>query len=167
MIYFFIILLLIFIPFPIKILFHYEVPYHKSFIKIYIIKFYICKKNTTRKSHYKKNNINFYNLIFKLNKSKFKPLLYLNQNTDFCFYDACTTSLFYGVISLLHPFIFALLNYIFYIKKYSNKLNPLFINKFYINLNYTGIFFISIAQIIHILLMVNSCKYTNHQPNTL
>ncbi len=162
----FILFVIIFIPVPIKILFHYKSPNNSFSLSIYIFKFNLTKKINTiskYKQEHNKPNYDMTLLLSKLINSRFKPSFYSYSTLSFCLDDSCLTSVSYGFFSNLLPILFLLLKSIFKVKKFSNTLKPVFINKFFINFKYSGIIFISIVQIINIIFIVKNCRNINYK----
>lgn len=170
---FLVILLVIFIPIPIKFNIYYSgINYY---IKLYGITIISPKKVKKRKKLFIKNkqkitnkkfnflkfskdidfkSLEYRALISKLYHSKFKPILKMNLFIDYSLNDAARTAIFYGVLCQTPPIIYILLNIIFKLSKYNFKINPIFEDKFFLKIETSSIFFISFANIIYIIIIL-------------
>lgn len=169
-----IVLLISFIPIPIKI----TIIYNNKDLKINIYNFKInLDKNKTqqniikaKKKKDKKNKrnfkISFSKLIYKLDNSVLKPHLRFKLNLNYGLEDAANTAILYGVLNSFIPFIIRILEIIFKIKKYNFFIKPNLKNpEFNIELN--CIFFISMANIINILFLIIKCKQCKNHFNNI
>lgn len=153
-----IIIMIIFMPIPIKCNIHYsEDNYYiklYGFINIspqkYIFKkkSYSDKKNKDSSNFYKKLNLqilmkNLYNL-----KSFLKPILRINASLNYSLNDAAKTAIFYGLFNAIPPLIYILLTIPFNIKKFILNINPVFEDKFLLKFEISSIIFLSFANII-------------------
>lgn len=154
MLYVFIILLLIFFPIPIKIIFTY---FEKTVtLKIFNIKIDILKliknKNINKSSKkFTKKNINYMNLLSIYTNGKFKPLINIKIFITYGFNDAAYTGIIYGLLNAIFALQYQLISQIFTIKKYDFKLNPNF-KKNIFDFNLNCIIFISLANVIYIVI---------------
>lgn len=170
---FLIILLIFFIPIPIKINIYYSsINYY---IKLYGFTVISRKKfenkrklihktkssienitNTFKRFHNKINfkSLDYRDLISKLHNSKFKPLLKLNLIFDYSLNDAARTAIFYGVLCQIPPLIYLLLNIPFNIRKFNINVNPIFEDKFSLKIETSSIFFLSIANAMYIIIIL-------------
>ena len=177
---FFIILLIFFVPIPIKINIHYSsINYY---IKLYGFTIISQKKSENKKklapkvkpktenqpNAFKKfyKNINFKSLeyrvlISKLYNSKFKPLLKIDLLFNYSLNDAARTAIFYGVLYQTPPLIYSLINIPFKTFKFNFKINPIFEDKFLLKIETSSIIFISFANIIYIIIIL--FKYIKKQ----
>lgn len=158
-------LILIFVPLPIKITFLYtETNYY---IKIYNHNLLSkskpkkIKKQTIRKKKNKKSYIKTSlksippNILLNfLDKNLYKPKIKIKGKIDYSLNDAALTAISYGIISSILPFIYKVITIIFNPKKINLPINPLFKNKFLVNIDINSIIFLSIAQIIYILFIL-------------
>jgi hypothetical protein len=158
-----IIFLIIFIPIPLKTSICYS--NQNYYIKIYNFK--ILRKNkasNNKKVQNKSKEGNFKRILkdrklvkailINLNKSKFKPYLSLKGKFCYSLKEHPITAVAYGLISAILPFIYKGLSIPFKIIKFKIPVCPDFKEVFFIKLNLTGILFISIGQIIYILLVI-------------
>ena len=164
------ILLILFIPIPIKINIYYSrVNYY---VKLYGFTIISRRKIENRKKTIKKDKsalkdkandfykkINFKSLeyktlILKLYSSKFKPLLKIDLFLDYSLNDAARTAIFYGVLCQTPPLIYFLLNILFNLRKFNLKINPVFEDKFFLKIETSSIFFLSFANIIYIIIIL-------------
>ncbi|WP_160691515.1 DUF2953 domain-containing protein [Clostridium sp. C2-6-12] len=177
---FLVILLIIFIPIPIKFNIYYSgVNYY---IKLYGVTIISQKKVKKKKNLLSKtkpkikkkiinfsklfNKVNFKSLeykplISKLYHSKFKPILKVNLFVDYSLNDAAKTAIFYGVLCQTPPIIYIILSILFKINKYNFKVNPIFEDKFFLKIETSSIFFLSLANIIYIIIIL--FKFTKKQ----
>ena len=177
---FLVILLVIFIPIPIRFNIYYSaINYYIKLYGITIIsqKKVQKKKNASLKTEpkLKKKKINFSRhfekidfksleyktIIFKLYHSKFKPILRSNLFIDYSLNDAAKTAIFYGVLCQTPPIIYLILSVLFKLNKFNFKVNPIFEDKFFLKIETSSIFFISFANIIHIIIIL--LKFTKKQ----
>lgn len=168
-----IILLIFFIPIPIKINIYYSsINYYIKLYGFTIIsrkKFENKKKlihnakskinnnSNTRKRFY--NNIDFKSLdyrvlISKLYNSKFKPSLKIDLFFDYSLNDAARTAIFYGILYQTPPLIYLLLNIPFNINKFNININPIFEDKFLLKIETSSIFFLSFANAMYIIIIL-------------
>lgn len=108
--------------------------------------------NETLKNYYLSKDL-FKILIRNLNKSKFKPTIKLNGFLNYSLGDSYNTAIFYGVIASISPFIYKILIVFFNVKKSKFSLNPIFKDTKILTFNYKSIIFISLGQIIYILML--------------
>ena len=170
---FFVILLMFFIPIPIKFNIHYSTINY--YLKLYGLTIISKKKSEYKEKHYHKvkpslkkehnffgrlyNNINFKSidlksLISNLYNSKFKPLLKTKVSLDYSLNDAAKTAIFYGVLSQVPPLIYILINVPFKIYKFNFKINPIFEDKFLLKFETSSIIFLSFANIIYMIIIL-------------
>lgn len=160
---FIIIVLLIiiaFIPIPIKINFIYENKIAKLFIYEFNINFKRFfdkeKLNVNIKKQKNKRHIKFSNvkvILNKINDSKFKPRLKLKIKIEFGFSDAAITGLCYGFINILSPILYQLFNIIFKIKDIQYDINPDFRNS-KVKLQANSIIFISFVNVMYMVFII-------------
>lgn len=171
-----IIILIFFIPIPLKISIYYS-------IKDYYIKFYRfiifseqknkLKKNIKRKLYNHKNtneknlknkkkskfNLNNFKgrnispLILKLYNSSFKPKLNFKCNIDYSLNDAAKTAVFYGVMCELPSLVHLISNILFKSNKFTFDINPVFEDEFLLKIEISSIIFLSFAHIIYVLIL--------------
>ncbi len=98
------------------------------------------------------SKINFKHLISTLSSLKYKPLLKINLSLDYSLNDAARTAIFYGIIYNTTSLTYILLNYIFNIKRFNFKITPLFEDKFLLKIETSSIIFLSLANIIYIII---------------
>lgn len=153
-----ILLLIIFIPFPIHVTFEYEG--NNTTLRIYKFKVYPSK--TSRKSLEKiicdLSSKEYYLKNIKLLYKKAPYVLSrftLSFNIDLYYglEDAFETSMIYGSIHSVFNIIYTAISSHLKIKKFNAKINPIF-NRCFIKLNVKSIIFISFANIIYIALIV-------------
>lgn len=162
---FLVILLVIFIPIPIVFNIYYSgINYYIKLYGITIIsqKKLQKKKNLSHKSKAKSKNktINFNyleykDIILKLYLSKFKPILKIGLFIDYSLNDAAKTAIFYGVLSQTPPIIYLILSILFKLNKFNFKVNPIFEDKFSLKIKTSSIIFLSIGNIIYIILILS------------
>lgn len=160
----FVILLILFIPIPIKLIIYYSS--EDYYIKIYkltlmskkrppqIDKPVVKKERKFFSGMYK--NVNYKTLIsnvYSLNL-KFRPFLKLNLSLDYSLSDAARTALFYGILCQLPPILYNLIRKLFNIKRYNLKINPVFEDKFLLKIESSSIIFLSFANIIFIIIIL-------------
>lgn len=169
---FFVILLILFIPIPIKFNIYYStINYyiklygftiisknkHSHIIKYHKVKPSLKKEHKFLSSFY--NNINFKSLDWKplvsnLYNLKFKPFLRIKLSLDYSLNDAAKTAIFYGVLCQVPPLIYVLLNVPFKTCKYNFKINPIFEDKFLLKIETSSITFLSFANIIYMIIIL-------------
>ena len=170
---FFIILLIFFIPIPIKINMHYSATNY--YIKLYGFTIISRNKFENKKKLIPKtktivdnvpnafkrfyNSINFKaldyrSLISKLYNLKFKPSLKINLFFNYSLNDAARTAIFYGILCQIPPLIYLLLNISFNVHKFNMNINPIFEDKFLLKIETSSIFFLSIANAIYIIIIL-------------
>ena len=170
---FFLILLIFFIPIPIKFNIYYSTINY--YLKLYGFTIISKKKSEYKKKHYHKvkfslqkehnsfwrlyNNINFKSLDFKslisnLYNSKFKPLLKIKVSLDYSLNDAARTAIFYGVLSQVPPLIYIIINVPFKTYNFNFKITPIFEDKFLLKIETSSIIFLSFANIIHMIIIL-------------
>ena len=170
---FFVILLIFFIPIPIKFNIYYSTINY--YIKLYGLTIISKKKSAYKEKHYhkvkpslkKEHNFfsSFYNnkdlksislkpLISNLYNLKFKPLLTIKFSLDYSLNDAAKTAIFYGVLCQIPPLIYVLINIPFNTYKFNFKINPIFQDKFLLKIETSSIIFISFANIIYIIIIL-------------
>ena len=94
-------------------------------------------------------------LLFKnLSNNSYKPYLNISSNIDFSVNDAAGTAILYGLLNSLNPIIFKILSTFFKIKNFDNKFNPIFKDKYIINISIMCILTINIAKIIYMLFLI-------------
>ena len=173
----FFLLFLLFMPIPLKLSIKYlddfyEIKFYKinllssdggviyKFIKDDKVKKYDSSDNAKEESkekyreklRYKKLSIK---LLFKnLSNNSYKPYLNISSNIDFSVNDAAVTAIVYGLLNSLNPIIFKLLSSFFKIKNFNNKFNPIFKDKYIINISIMCILTINIAKIIYMLFLI-------------
>lgn len=170
---FLVILLIIFLPIPIKINIYYSgVNYYIKLYGFTIISpskikktkklFPKAESTLNNKSHRLKNfykkidlkSLEYKALISKLYNSKFKPLLKIDLSFNYSLNDAARTAIFYGVLCQTPPLIYLILNILFNIRKFNLKINPIFEDKFFLKIETSSIFFLSFANIIYIIIIL-------------
>lgn len=174
----FIISLILFVPIPIKIIIYYSSDDY--YIKIYKLTIISKKRPPKRdKPIVKKEHSFFTNVIkkFKYNtilsdiytiNLKYKPLLKFNFSLDFSLNDAAKTSITYGLLGLFPSLVYFLLKFLFHIKNFNLKINPIFEDKFLLKIESSSIIFLSFANIIYIIIIFlrTLSKRRRWTPNT-
>lgn len=157
---FLMLLIILFMPIPII----FNVSYHND-LKIYLYKKSIFSlekfknKSKNKKSKKKKHmNIDFKHIFNILQNNKFKPLLNLNINIDYSLNDAALTAISVGLLSATLESICLFLMTFLNLKKSKYNLKPMFIEKNEIFLSIKGIFYLSFANILYILILYLSKK---------
>jgi hypothetical protein len=159
---------LLLLPIPIKITFSYI----DNKAELYLYRFKINAKKIISKVEHKKKkkpsppkkerNMGFKEILFILNKIdciKFKPRLKICLNLDFGLSDAFYTSLVFGYIHAVLPYIHKLLSIPFSLTIDNSKITPNF-SKFSVTIKLKSIIFINIAQIIYMaIVVIKSLKY--------
>ncbi|GAA0076139.1 hypothetical protein UT300005_05170 [Clostridium sp. CTA-5] len=172
-----IILIIILIPFPLKISMYFsDEDYYIKLYKIIIL----SKKNTTHNVKLEKNEKedthkkvkrklskkNYFELFKKINKrylinklysSKFKPFINLTGDLSYSLGDAANTAISYGILYQVCPIIYFLFNILFKTNKFKFNLNPVFKDKILVKFEISSILFFSIANIINILIIIFKC----------
>jgi hypothetical protein len=163
-----IILLLFFIPIPIKLNIYYSnINY---FIKLYNLTIISKTKseNKSKKSAHKEKHeqfsnfndeINLKTLLLDLHNTnlKFKPLLRIKFDFSYSFTDAARTAISYGVLYQFPPLIYKLLGFLFKVSKFNYKITPIFEDKFLVKIEISSIIFLSVANIIYITIILFRC----------
>ncbi|NFO31051.1 DUF2953 domain-containing protein [Clostridium botulinum] len=162
-----ILMIIILLPIPLKISIYYS--FDNYYIKLY--KFTIISKekiknkkqnsNIKSKSHKKKkDSLNILNMIHKkyliekLYDSKFKPKINLKGDLSYSLNDAAHTAIFYGILSQINPIFYFALSILCKINKFKFNINPIFNDKFLVKLEISSIIFISIVNVIYILILI-------------
>lgn len=178
---FLVILLIFFIPVPIKFNIYYSTINY--YIKLYGLTIISKKKCSHIIKHHKvkpslkkehKFFSRFYNidlksiylktLISNLYNSKFKPLFKIKFSLDYSLSDAAKTAIFYGVLCQIPPLIYVLINIPFNTYRVNFKINPIFEDKFLLKIETSSIIFISFANIIYIIIiLLKSIKKTQRR----
>ncbi|MCE5220997.1 MAG: DUF2953 domain-containing protein [Clostridium sp.] len=169
---FLMILLIFFIPIPIKFNIYYStINYYLKLygltiiskkksshkIKDHKIDFSIKKEHKFFSSFYKNidlKSIDFKSLISTLFNLKFKPLLKVKSSLDYSLNDAARTAIFYGILYQTPLLIYFFMNIPFKTYKFSFKINPIFEDKFLLKIETSSIIFISFANIIYIIIIL-------------
>jgi len=156
------ILLIFFIPIPIKFSIYYStIDYY---VKLYGFTV-LSQKEIHRKveANIKKEDnfflklykyIDWKSLISTINNLKFKPSLKTKLYLDYSLNDAARTAIFYGVLSQLPPLIYILIKVPFNISKFDFKIKPIFKDMFLLKIETSSIIFISFANIIYIIIIL-------------
>lgn len=173
----FFLLFLLFMPIPLKLYIKYlddfyEIKFYKinllssdggiikKFIKDDTVKKYDTshniKEEVEEKAQEKIRDTKFSMiLLFKnLSNNRYKPYFKVNSNIDFSVNDAAGTAILYGLLNSLNPIIFKILSTFFKIKNFDNKFNPIFKDKYIINISIMCILTINIAKIIYMLFLI-------------
>ena len=173
----FFLLFLLFMPIPLKLSIKYlddfyEIKFYKinllssdggiikKFIKDDTVKKYDTshniKEEVEEKAQEKIRDTKFSMiLLFKnLSNNRYKPYFKVNSNIDFSVNDAAGTAIVYGLLNSLNPIIFKILSTFFKIKNFDNKFNPIFKDKYIINISIMCILTINIAKIIYMLFLI-------------
>ena len=178
---FFVILLIFFIPIPVKFNIYYSLVNY--YVKLYGLTIISKKKSVQKKMRYheakpslKKEHkffSSFYNkvdlkyivdyksLISTFYNLKFKPLLKMKFSLDYSLNDAAKTAIFYGILYQTPPLVYLLINIPFQTYKFNFKINPIFEDKFLLKIETSSIIFISFANIIYIIM--NLFKFRKKQ----
>jgi len=171
---FFVILLIFFIPIPVKFNIYYSLVNY--YVKLYGLTIISKKKSVQKKMRYheakpslKKEHkffSSFYNkvdlkyivdyksLISTFYNLKFKPLLKMKFSLDYSLNDAAKTAIFYGILYQTPPLVYLLINIPFQTYKFNFKINPIFEDKFLLKIETSSIIFISFANIIYIIIIL-------------
>lgn len=171
---FFLMLIIILFPIPIKI----TLKYSNKFLEIFIYKKKINihkslksskkikstqsnKTNTNPVKIYLKSlikiNINDIKLIFyKIKSLKFKPILILNTKLEYGLDDAALVAILFGYIHSAHSFLYMILINFFKVKKINFNVIPHFEeNDLYMEIS--SIIYINLAKIIYMTLKILTC----------
>ncbi|MDR3596714.1 DUF2953 domain-containing protein [Clostridium sp.] len=167
------ILLIFFIPIPIKFSIYYSA--EDYYIKLYKIVIVSKKKDIIKKDIIKKDikyksepevkdkfnllsflykNINLKSFLSNLYRLKFKPLLRIKFSLHYSFNDAAKTAVSYGVLCQLPQIIFLLSSIPFNVRKFDFKINPIFEDKFLLKFETSSIIFLSLANIIYMIIIL-------------
>ena len=155
----FFLLFLLFMPIPLKLSIKYLDDFYEiKFYKINllssdggIIKKFI-KDDTVKKydtSHNIKEEVEE-KAQEKIRGTKFSMILLFKNLSN----DAAGTAILYGLLNSLNPIIFKILSTFFKIKNFDNKFNPIFKDKYIINISIMCILTINIAKIIYMLFLI-------------
>lgn len=171
-----IILVILFIPFPLKISAYYSIEdYYIKFYKFIILSKQkdnlkikkekeLYKDKTIDENNFKNEKVPKFtldsfsikeirNLIFKLYNRSFKPWLKFKCNMDYSLNDAAKTASFYGVMCQLPDLVHLISNIAFKSKKFTFDINPVFEDKFLLKIEISSIIFLSLAHIIYVLIL--------------
>src|SRR5471030_2872538 len=156
------ILLIFFIPIPIKFSVYYStIDYYLKLYGLTIISKKIFHRKVEAKIKKEDNfflnlyrDIDWKSLISTLNNLKFKPSLKMNLYLDYSLNDAARTAIFYGVLSGLPPLIYTLMKVPFNLYKFDFKIKPIFKDMFLLKIETSSIIFISFANIIYIIFIL-------------
>lgn len=156
-----IILFLIFVPMPFKFNIHFSL--NDYYVKLYGFTI-ISKNKSTKQKKFppikkRKDNIKFEKQNLKIILSKlyhrhFKPTLYINSCLSYSLNDAFKTAIAFGTLNNINTPLYILLNVLFKIKKFKFKLKPLFKDKYFLDYDSTSIFFLSLAELIYIVVII-------------
>lgn len=160
----FFMLLILFIPIPIKLIIYYSS--EDYYIKIYKFTLISKKRPPQRDKPVVKKERKFFSRmyedidyktlisnIYSLNL-KFKPIFKFNLYLNYSLSDAARTALFYGLLCQVPPLIYNFLRNFLNIKKYNLKINPVFEDKFLLKIESYSIIFLSFANIIFIIFIL-------------
>lgn len=100
-----------------------------------------------------------------INTSNFKPKLKLEGTIAYSLADAARTATSYGIISAVLPFFYKLLTVIFKIKKMHLPLNPVFEDRFLLNIDITSIIYLSFAQVIYMGFLIIKSALDSKEAN--
>ena len=173
----FFLLFLLFMPIPLKLSIKYlddfyEIKFYKinllssdggiikKFIKDDTVKKYDTshniKEEVEEKAQEKIRGTKFSMILLfnNLSNNRYKPYFKVNSNIDFSVNDAAGTAILYGLLNSLNPIIFKILSTFFKIKNFDNKFNPIFKDKYIINISIMCILTINIAKIIYMLFLI-------------
>ena len=167
-----IILLILFLPIPIK----FSIYYNKQNYYIRLYKFTILKKQEKQRVEHnkkvadkkevkklkkKKTSKNFFRrsfdpkkIIRALDRNKFKPTLRVEGSLSYSLNDASKTAISYGVISATMPLILRVIKILFKSKKFKFPITPQFKDEFLVIFDIKSIIFLSLAQIIYMLFLI-------------
>lgn len=174
----FLTLFIIFMFFPIPIKFYIYYYNNCYYVKLYDFTLFnnATLKKKKEKIKYKKNNppkknksemrrklskllksINYSDIkdiINKLYNRKFKPIIIMNSDFQYSLNDAARTALTYGVLSNIPSIVYCVINILFKPKKFKFDVIPQFIDKTLVKFESKSIIFISIANIIYMVLVL-------------
>lgn len=116
------------------------------------------KNDTAEKKEKPKPLLNIdYNFIMgcieKLQNMWFKPTFRLTCSFSYSLADAARTALCYGALSSFPGIIYYLFKIPFKIKKFKVNVLPVFEDKFLLKFNFKSIFFVSLANIIYMIIV--------------
>ena len=144
-------IVLVFIPIPLKI--SLEVENKKIHIKLFNKSINLDKhKKTNFAKDIKSNKINLFNFLNKYKSSNFKSNISIEAYIEHGSNDASLTAISYGILNSFFYILYSLLQNIFKIKHYNLKIVPNF-NKNILHLKIKCIIYINMAQVINILFM--------------
>lgn len=163
-----ILLIILFIPFPLKLTLHASK--NDFYIKLYGYTL-MSKEKLKRKKKKKKHNkfskkfdfsiSNSKKFASRLYYSKLKPFLYIDISFTYSFNDAATTAVSYGALSEIPNILYLILKILFKPHKYNFSINPVFKDNVILNFEIKSIIFLSFAHIINILIvLIKSYKKT-------
>lgn len=162
-----IIIILIILPLPLKISIYFS--QENYYIKLFNFFTIRNKKTKTvtdtpissqKKSSPKKEKdklkikIPYIKIIKKINNIKFKPTLRIKGTIDYSLNDSSQTAIAYGLLHSFIPIIYKSINTFLKIKKYKININPIFKDRFFYEIKFNCIFFISIGQIINMFFII-------------
>ncbi|MDD6794064.1 MAG: DUF2953 domain-containing protein [Clostridiaceae bacterium] len=169
-----ILLILFFIPLPIKITF--LISNNDLVLKIYNFNILdklknkknhktpvVNERNDTEKAHqpHLKKEKRFKNLSIHsilqvvniVNDNKFKPSLKFKGSFEYSLNDAAKTAIFYGLLSTYSPLVLWILEIIFKIREFNLPIKPVFNDKISGRLEINSIITISLAQITYMSIL--------------
>lgn len=159
--FFILIILLLPIPFKLKIYLSNEG------ITIKLYKFIVLKKSfkelvSKKKSPKKKKSSFFQSLTLKnklklinsLNGNPFKPYIHIDGFFKYSLKDAARTAVSFGVLQSFAPTIIYILNIIFRIKNINIPITPIFEDNFILNSEINCIFTTSLAKTMFIVILL-------------
>ena len=156
----FLIITLIFLPFPIFI----NITYRNNQLNLFLYKTKIKRNLKTNKKidNIKLSIQNYNNILSKLKSLKFKPILKFRLKLDYGMEDASQTGITYGILSCLSSFVVQIANIVFNVTKFEYTINPDFKNIVF-NLKVNIKIFINLFTLIFIFIFViKEIKYANN-----
>ncbi|AND84560.1 DUF2953 domain-containing protein [Clostridium tyrobutyricum] len=151
-------LIIIFIPFPVKL----HIFYNNKKLNLYFFNINILNKITSNKKEFNINSANSIKqlattikksrMVFKrLLKIKYKPKINIDIDIVYGLDDAAYTAILYGLINSLTHSLLIILSRLFILKKQKINIKPCF-NKSYFKLEINSIIYVSFVKIIYIIL---------------
>lgn len=147
---------ILFIPFPVKVLFQIE--NYKYILSIYVFNINLNKKNRrgeaiSKKRKSRKNLRTLKLVIHMLKNNKHKPTLKLHLDLNYGIEDAALNAICYGLLQILGSNSYRLAKDIFTIRTYKYNIIQHY-NQNLLKLKVSSIIQLSLAQIIYVLIKI-------------
>lgn len=167
-----ILLIILFIPIPLKFTFSYKEQifnfkiYNKT---VFSNRPSFKKANKKKKSKKEKTTtskparLSYSLLIEHLQRNIFKPWIKFNYNMEYCFNDSAFTAISYGLLYNMDPIVYLLLQNFFSVKAYTVNIVPNFKNIFEVEVDTKAIIFFNIFQVLTIFYYTKKSYIKNNK----